>query len=196
MKKCPPGVICMENVSFAFVLITLFVVGYLFYKQTNHDANHYINESHPMLLNRKPIYERSTVNYPHSNLPKDVLLNPYTPPLSDQRFAINTTTNIGAVDTNYRQIGILTQLNKTSKDMILSLLGRPVFKNRELWQYYTISNQFNSVKLPISVGGKSASSEYGVRQIYSGDTIFVEGYDSAFRATIYDNDVIRYIPFG
>jgi|TARA_B110000114_G_C15061659_1_gene385634 hypothetical protein len=186
----------MENVSFAFVLITLFVVAYLFYKQTNHDANHYINESHHMLLNRKPIYERSTVNYPHSNLPKDVLLNPYTPPLSDQRFAINTPTNIGAVDTNYRQIGILTQLNKTSKDMILSLLGRPVFKNRELWQYYTISNQFNSVKLPISVGGKSASSEYGVRQIYSGDTIFVEGYDSAFRATIYDNDVIRYIPFG
>jgi len=144
-------------------------------------------------------------SYPYNNLPRDVLLNPYMPPLRDERYfipemyprtiPINISTNIGAVDTNYRQVGILTPLNKSSKDSIMSLIGRPVFNNRDLWQYYTISNQHNNVKLPISVNGKSASNEYGVNKLYNGDSVYVEGYNGACKVTIYDNDTIKYLPF-
>ena len=74
-------------------------------------------------------------------------------------------------------------------------MGRPVFTNRNLWQYYTVSNQYNNVKLPITVKGKSASNEYGVDRLYGGDTVRVEGLNDVYRATIYDTDTIKYLPF-
>ena len=108
---------------------------------------------------------------------------------------INVSTNIGSVDTSYRQMGIITPLNGASKDNILSLMGRPLFTNRDKWQYYTISNQHNNVKLPITFKGKSALNDYGVDKIFDGDTIYVEGYNEAFRVTVYENDTIKYLPF-
>ena len=57
------------------------------------------------------------------------------------------------------------------------------------------SNQHNNVKLPLSVKGKSALSDIGVDRVYNGDTVYVEGYNQAFKITKYDNDTIKYIPF-
>jgi hypothetical protein len=92
-------------------------------------------------------------------------------------------------------MGILTPLNGASKDNILPLMGRPLFTSRQKFQYYTISNQHNNIKLPISVKGRSGLDEYGVDEVFDGDTVYVEGYNDAFRVTKYDNNTIRYLPF-
>jgi len=147
-------------------------------------------------------------NYAYTNLPGDVLMNPYVPPLRDERYLmpevimpppgrvpINVSTNIGAVDTNYRQVGILTPLNGNNSK-ILPLMGRPLFVNRDKWQYYTISNSGNlNTKLPVSVNGKSCTSEYGCNEIMNGDMVYVEGYGNTFKATIYENNMFSYIPY-
>ena len=147
-------------------------------------------------------------NFPYNNLASDVLLDPYAAPLRDERYLIpqmnivppgrvpiNISTNVGAVDTTYRQLGILTPLKGTSKDNVLPLMGRPVFSNRDMWQYYCISNQHNNVKLPIRVNGKNASNEYGVNKLFGGDVVYVEGANEPYKTTIYENDVIKYLPF-
>jgi hypothetical protein len=142
-------------------------------------------------------------SYPYNNLPEnDVLLNPYAAPLRDERYfvpgyrnAVPINVSTTAVDTAYRQLGILTPLNGSSKDNILPLMGRPLFTRRSLWQYYTISNQHNNVKLPVSVKGKSGLNDNGVDEIYSDDTVYVEGYNEPFKVTKYENDTIKYLPF-
>jgi hypothetical protein len=105
---------------------------------------------------------------------------------------INVSTS--AVDTSYRQLGILTPLNGSSRDSILPLMGRPLFTRRSKFNYYTISNQHNNVKLPISVNGRSGLSEVGVDEIFNGDTVFVEGTNEAFKVTIYESETIKYLP--
>ena len=211
MKKCPPGVICIENFTIFILVIIIFVLCYFFFSKkqninistnlrtTNVDQNQTPDEV-TGLFGFMP-------SYPYNNLPtKDVLLNPYAAPFRDERYfvpelsyvprngvPINVSTN--AVDTTYRQIGILTPLNGSSKDNILPLMGRPLFTRRSLWQYYTISNQHNNVKLPVSVKGRSGLNENGVDEIYSGDTVYVEGYNDAFKVTKYENDTIKYLPF-
>lgn len=134
-------------------------------------------------------------NYPYNNMPVDLIRNPYMPPLRDERYLvpINVPTNIGAVDTTYRQLGILTPLNGQKKDNILPLMGRPLFVNRNKWQYYAISNQHNNVKLPLLVKGRTALTDTGVDEIYTGDTVYTEGYNEPFQVTLYDNDTIRYL---
>lgn len=225
MKKCPPGVICVENVTIFLLFIIISVLCFIIYSNTKQNIivndKDYIN-----IENKKEISDSGSgfgfgfgflPSWPYTNLPKDVLLNPYDAPYRDERYfvprnavpinavpintvpinavPINVQTNIGAVDTSYRQMGIMTPLNGTSKDNILPLMGRPLFTNRDKWQYYTISNQHNNVKLPISFKGKSALNDYGVDQIFAGDTVYVEGYNDAFKVTVYENDTIRYLPF-
>ena len=208
MKKCPPGVICVENVSLFFIVSVICIIGYIIYSQKidkNVNERKIINPNN-ISSNSSNMFEL-TPNYPYNNLhqnigmPKDVLLDPREPPYRDERYfmpksvPINVSTNIGSVDTSYRQMGILTPLNSNSKDNILSLMGRPLFTSRQKFQYYTISNQHNNVKLPVSVKGKSALSEYGVDELYNGDTVYVEGYNDAFKVTKYENDTIKYLPF-
>ena len=186
-RKCPPGVICIENMSFLFLLITiaLAIMVYFQFRPNNTIA--------PPAQNI--IVERAA---PLSQERKSVLLNPYVPPLRNTTFfsaprgiPINVPTQ--SFDTSYRQVGILTRLD--GKETILPLMGRPLFANRNKWQYYTMSDKNNSVKLPVSRNGKSCTNEYGCDSLYNGDTVYVEGYNDAFKITVYDNELPRYIPF-
>jgi len=149
----------------------------------------------------------SKPNYSYSNLPNDVLLNPYVPPLKDDRYIINDNivfgggyrlpinvrTNVGSVDTNYRQVGILTSV-KGDKQKILPLMGRPLFTNRDKWNYYTQDDK-NGIKLPIVYKAKSCTTDYGCDEINNRDNVIVKGYNSIFKVEMYDNDTIRYLPF-
>jgi len=215
MKKCPPGVICVENVTLFLLFIILFILFFFIYSNTKQNIT--VNDRNNITIENKQVPSGNYGNswfggflpsWPYTNMPKDVLLNPYAAPYRDERYfvpelnyvppsavPINVSTNIGAVDTTYRQMGIMTPLNGVSKDNILPLMGRPLFTNRDKWQYYTISNQHNNVKLPVSFKGKSALNDYGVDQIFSGDTVYVEGYNDAFKVTVYENDTIKYLPF-
>jgi len=203
MKKCPPGVICIENITLFLLFIIIGILGFLIYSNSKTNIN--INERQSIHIKdyKEPSIQSSWITSLVPSLSKDVLLNPYDAPYSDERYfvprvvPINVSTNIGATpsDTSYRQMGIITPLNGTSKDNILALMGRPLFTNRDKWQYYTISNQHNNIKLPISFKGRSALNDNGVDQIFSGDTVYVEGYDDAFKVTVYENDTIKYLPF-
>lgn len=206
MKKCPPGVICVENVTLLLLFIILLVLVSFVYSNSNSNSNSKgvtINNDITSKETSSGWLNNLLPSWPYNNLPKDVLLDPYAAPYRDERYLvpirntvpINVSTNIGSVDTTYRQMGIITPLNGASKDNILSLMGRPLFTNRDKWQYYTISNQHNNVKLPITFKGKSALNDYGVDKIFDGDTIYVEGYNEAFRVTVYENDTIKYLPF-
>ena len=219
MKKCPPGVICIENFTSVIFIIILSIVGYFMYvnykNQSNSNHKKQQNNNQNQSNYRPNVYSQEIVlqpNIPYNNLNlierNDVLLNPYDAPYKDERYLmpkvslipagavpINVSTNISAVDTNYRQLGIITPLNGTSTNNILPLMGRPLFTSRQKWQYYTISNQHNNVKLPVSVKGRSALTDYGVDEVFSGDTVYVEGYNDAFKVTVYENDTIKYLPF-
>lgn len=214
MKKCPPGVICVENYSMFFIIICIVIIVYLIYSNMNGQSIVVNNNPSEKLVIKDTQRENAgwfgglIPSWPYNNLPSDPLLNPYAPPLRDERYfiprfgmappgsvPINVSTNIGAVDTAYRQLGILTPLNGKSKDNILPLMGRPLFTNRDKWNYYSTSNQHNNVKLPVSRAGRSCSSEYGCDKLYNGDTVYIEGINEPYKITVYDNDTMKYLPF-
>jgi len=157
--------------------------------------------------------------------PDDTLANPYAPPLKDvfaphgiRSFTtgtgtnanggipINMATNTGAtVNSTYQQIGLLTKAdsgsnsnsgpNSSSDPVIMPLMGKPLFTSRDKWLFYTISDKNNSMKLPIIVKGRNALSEIGVDNVYTGDTVYVQGYNNDFKVTLYENSTPQYIPF-
>ena len=175
-----------------FLVICIIAVGYFIYTRLNKTASVVIQNNRVQTESRQL---RDTDDV-------DVLLNPYSPPFNDERYfnkglgnrGIPINVNTLAVDSTFRQVGILTPLNGVSKDSILPLMGKILFARRDLWNYYTISNQHNNVKLPVSVKGRSALNENGVDKVFDGDTVYVDGLNQPFKATIYDNTIMRYLP--
>jgi hypothetical protein len=119
---------------------------------------------------------------------------------------INMATNTGAtVNTSYQQIGLLTKAdpdnrsksgsNSGSEPVIMPLMGKPLFTSRDKWLFYTISDKNNAMKLPIIIKGRNALSEIGVDNVYTGDTVYVQGYNDQFKVTLYENSTPQYIPF-
>ena len=90
---------------------------------------------------------------------------------------------------------MLTPQNADKENNLLPLMGKPAFSRRSLWNYYAISNQRNAIQLPVTVNGKSGMNEYGVDEIYSGDTVYVEGYDNVFRVTMYPRTSVSYVRY-
>lgn len=221
MKKCPPGVICIENYSMFFIVTCIVILVYVIYTTIVKQSVIVNNSPSEKIVINDTTRENNgfrnwfggwVPSWPYTNLPSDPLLNPYAPPLRDERYfipsamptflqerviresvPINVSTNVGAVDTQYRQLGILTATS--SKGKIIPLMGRPLFTNRDKWQYYTNSDQQNSMRLPISRNGKSCTNEYGCDKLFTGDTVYVEGINEAYKVTLYDNDTIKYLPF-
>ena len=135
-----------------------------------------------------------------NSINNDILQNPYAAPLKDDRvfntsnfnkIPINIKTQ--SINANYRQIGILTRVN--GGDTILPLMGKPLIRNRDKWNFYTMNDKNNMIKLPITFKNKNCSSTNGCDNIYNGDTVYVEGYNDVFKATIYENNVLEYIPY-
>ena len=201
-KRCPPGVICIENITIFFIIVVIIVV--IYYVSTS-TANHSKRKvQREVVLANTPVNNGFLGNIftrPFSSnfYTNDVLLNPYDAPLRDDRFFPNNSLdprgvpiNIStqSIDTPYRQVGILKRMN--AKEEILPLMGKPLFTNRDKWNFYTMAN---GVKLPISVKQKSCTNEYGCDNIYNGDTVYVDGKDSVFKATIYENGTMKYLPF-
>jgi len=226
VKKCPPGIICIENYTFLFFGILVLAILFFMYVKYNQNlglnsgsnSNLYCGCNKPShLCNcKKKNFNNNHNNYfndelgsrliprtgnAYSNIENDVLLNPYSAPLRDDRVFNNSIYNgpkipinvpTQSFDTNYRQIGILTRVN--GGETILPLMGRPLFSNRDKWNFYTMNDKNAMIKLPISFKNRSCTSQQGCDNVYNGDTVHVEGFNDIFRVTVYDNNVMQYIP--
>ena len=246
-RVCPPGVFCMENMTLVAVVgIVILVVGTVIYM---HRGNMSGNNGTVQSSNSSTF--TNFVNWwkpnPQQLRPDpDVLLDPYAPPLRDDRYfmsrmaflapisgrvpayappmptldpaalvannpvqpastvAFNVPINVPTQhpfgqDSTFRQIGILTRVNKNKNNvddtLILPLMGRPLLTNRDKWNFYSMNDKNNMIKVPVKVKGKNGMNEYGVDNVYNNDVVYVQGYDDEFRATVYDNDTMRYLPF-
>ena len=200
-KKCIPGLFCIENMTLFLLFVILVLVVYFYYSQFSKYNSRLIESGTKVIIVQPP--QVSPLGAIATR--QDPMNNPYAPPLKndsyyyppssgDVRGMIPVNIESRGLSTSYQQVGILNRLSGSS-DMILPLMGRRTMAGRDKWQYYTISNTGNlNTKLPVSVNGKSCTSEYGCDNINNGDVVYVEGYNDTFRATVYETNTFQYIP--
>lgn len=244
VKRCPPGIICVENNTMYVILSALLigvVVIFISVSKSNARNNKDMLQTESGSLNTGNDYKNVSMYNMFNTLkemrfpspfnldfvPKfgsgityanDILNNPYTPPLKndniytsygDVRPDIPISSDVVPInlrtrhyDSSYRQVGILTPISGGNgghgnmlKDNIIPLMGRPLDRSRDKWNFYTINNSNNNIKLPLVNKGKSCTNEYGCDNLYNGDSIYVEGLKQPFKVTMYDSDTMRYLPF-
>ena len=135
------------------------------------------------------------------------IVNPILPP---ERSYVNTygvPINIPSrgPQQSYQQVGILYKENIENPDKlpgnnnesnILPLFGRPTYSGSNKWNYYTSSDKFQTVKLPISIDGRKCTDDIGCNELMNGDMITIPSYNGRFKVEIYDFDRPRYIPYA
>jgi len=133
------------------------------------------------------------------------VINPLLPP---ERSYVNTygiPINIPSrgPQQTYQQVGILYKdniedTNKTpgnnNDSNILPLFGRPSYSGSKRWHYYTSSDKYHSIKLPINIDGRKCTDDVGCNELMNSDSISIPSYNGTFKVEIYDYDRPRYIP--
>lgn len=101
------------------------------------------------------------------------------------------------------QIGILSKMTHSNdtgpgsdaEAHILPLLGRRTYNRSNKWVYYTATDKYNQVRIPISHNGRDCGGEYGCDEIMNGETITIPELNGSFKAKVYENTSLHYIPY-
>lgn len=191
-NSCPKGTFCFRNITIYIFAFTLLLGGY-FYHKTIKDLISSLSSSRPLhpsnsqqqyTSNSRQQYISNFHPPPQNN--KNVLLDPFTPPLKTNNFSNDQT---------FSQIGILTPINADSNSGPIPLMAKPTYSNRNKWQYYSLSGQFHQMKLPLIHNGRKTMTEFGIDEISNGETIHIDGLKNNYSVSLYDNNNIPYNPF-
>ncbi len=131
------------------------------------------------------------------------VIHPLVPPQRSFPYRINEVgipVNVPTrgYSTGYQQVGILIENENDDKkdNKLLPLFGEQLWPGARQWRYYTSSDGYQSVKLPVVYKNKNCQDSYGCDEIYDGQIVNVQGYENKhFKANIYKLDGPRYIPY-
>lgn len=224
MKICPTGFFCFDkNTLFLLILALIILIIYQIYIQSkyfNLEKDKVNKLKKKIIIKNEKINDLKSENLDvindNSNLLSNIdereyvlnkdfqrVINPLEPP---ERTYPNFINRVGMPiniptrghSSHYQQVGALSESNTNASGTdkkILPLFGRPYYPGSRQWHYYTGTDSFSSVKLPITYKDKNCQNERGCDEIYDGDTIQVAGYNTDFIVSLYELDKPRYIPY-
>lgn len=179
MEKCPSGTICFSNYFFLFLIFILFMFSFILYKKNI--INEKKKEQYKPIIQEeqyKPIIEEEQY--------KPIIQDK---PIMQKPIIIVQPPQFLTIKEEYNQIGILT-----GDDKILPLYGRLTFSRSNKWLYYTGTDKFHMIKVPIHYKNRDCTHEYGCEELYDNDIVFIPAYNKEFKVSIYQLDRPRYIP--
>ena len=215
--SCPPNMLC---INYSYTIIFIIVIGlFLFYLYTKYRHIFTENSELKQYVNQKINILSKKVNH-NQNLQKQQKNNELyenirsklneTPQNNDIFEEPRKTTDGVRVNIATRgptpkisQIGILSKMTHSNDSgpgsdaeaHILPLLGRRTYNRSNKWVYYTATDKYNQVRIPISHNGRDCGGEYGCDEIMNGETITIPELNGTFKAKIYENTSLHYIPY-
>jgi len=195
VKRCPPGVLCLTpGVGIFITVLVAFLVGALFYFMKSEPLSLSIQQAppqqNPVIYNTVDV-EKGDDRYTRAPVPLR-LWN--TPP--DLRGAL---LPVGAVAINqssqglpesYQSMGIVKKEDGT----VLPLYGRRTAGSGHRYQYYTRTDTYNPVQLPIQYKRKDCQDDIGCDELFSGEEITISPTGERAKTTLYKFDGPTYIP--
>ena len=99
----------------------------------------------------------------------------------------------------FQQMGVLTSpggsaTSASPNRTLLPLYGRRTASGRERYNYYTRTDGYNPVQVPVSYKNRTCEDDNGCDEISTGDTVGVPLLGQTFVATTYKYNAPRYIP--
>lgn len=158
--------------------------------QPNTTSSYLVNKDHERIINPLlPPERRNHYIDPHSHI------------MVSEGVPINIPTR--GESGGFQQVGVLHKIQTTdstmpvgrnSEPVILPLMGAPTYNGSHKWTYYTATDKYNQIKLPITNKNRQCDSEYGCDELYDDDEVTIPAYNGTFKVKKYEFDKPRYLP--
>ena len=198
IETCPPGTWCLSPTNgFLGLLCLVLVIGFVAYvvitrpieapypKERRVDADTTIvmpdRGAADERYTRAPEPQRFWNNGPEIP-PRGALIPP------DGGMVINVPTQ--GWPESYQPMGLLKQ----SDGKLLPLYGRRVASRADRFNYYTRTDTYNPVPLPIQYKRKDCQDPVGCQELFDGDAVKIIPTGEEATATLYRFDGPQYIP--
>jgi hypothetical protein len=202
---------CNNNTVLLIIVLFILAVGgiFIYFK--------YYDNTQKVIIVEKPVIKEkedmAVVANPVSEVQymvdkeQERLINPLLPP--ERSYVLNNGAGIPVYKNSiniptrgftgaFQQIGLLYKKDPSGENNnegnILPLFGRPTNTSRDKWYYYTTSDKFHSLKIPLKIKGRLCNDEWGCNELYDDDTVEVGPYNGQFTVQIYGYDSPKYLP--
>ena len=193
MVRCPPGMLCFPNKfsviswpSTTLFLILLGTVALLIWS--------YRQAPSVIVLQGQPRPSNPVINVKSGDSRYSRAPEPerdwYTPPDLSRIPRSETPFNIPTqgVAEEYQSMGVV----KTSEGKLLPLFGRRCVSSRERYNYYTRTDSYNPLPLPIEMQGRDCQDQVGCPELFNGDRVKISTINEQGDVTIYKvRDILR-----
>ena len=196
--RCPPGMVCFPN-KFAFfsmpsvtlILILIVTVGLVIWSLQ-------LRPQYIMLpsLQQQPQQPEVKVNVSTQGGDDRYTRSPEaervwdTPPDYSRIPGPSTPFNIPTqgIPESYQSMGIV----KTGDGKLLPLYGRRSISARERYNYYTRTDSYNPIPMPIQMQGRDCQDQVGCPELFNGDKVKLSATNEQGEVTIYRvRDIVR-----
>jgi len=90
----------------------------------------------------------------------------------------------------FQSVGIMT----LPDGQVLPLYGRRTATSTDRWNYYTRTDTYNPVQIPVSYKRRDCMEDTGCEELMNGEQITTFGTENSGKVHIYRNDGPKYIP--
>ena len=193
-NKCPPGVLCLTPGLLFFGIIGLILAVGLLFKSSASPAMFSQREFIQTAPSQVSVQMPGDDRYNRAPKPeKDWLTRPDLSVIANSPTAIMST--IPAIATKgipetYQSMGVL----KTQGGQMLPLYGRRTSSRSDRFQYYTRTDSYNPVQLPLEYKRHNCQDDIGCDELYDGDTLKIGATGETATATIYRFSGPTYVP--
>ena len=198
--SCPPGQMCITplNGFLGILCMILFIALIAYILQTRPIQAAYPRESQKDTVVVVPPSSNGDDRYTRSPEPQRFWNNgPEVPPrgalvppdggILDPR-AVNIPTQ--GFPESYQQMGLLKQ----GDGKLLPLYGRRVASRSDRFNYYTRTDSYNPVPLPLNYKRKDCQDPVGCQELFDGDSVRITPTGEEATATLYRFDGPMYVP--
>jgi hypothetical protein len=190
VKKCPPGIVCMTP-SIVILISVIVIIGVFFY------MGHKTSPSPHKRTVKQPVYTDVNVNVRSGDDRYTRAPEPYRmwQTIPDLRGAIIPP---GAMAINmpvrnlpeaYQQMGYIK-----ADEQLLPLFGRRTGRSNDRFNYYTRTDSYNPIQVPITVAKRDCSEDLGCEELFGGETVQIRGLGKSGTVDVYKFDGPTYIP--
>lgn len=191
-RSCPPGVWCMSGGLIATLFISVIIllaILYHVFKPSPIMAMSPMPPMPPMPMMAPPItmiQQGGDSRYDRAPQPlRDWIGRPELPPIG--ALPINIPTQ--GLPESFQSVGVIQ-----AGDQILPLYGRRTLRGGDRWNYYTRTDTYNPVPLPVHFQRRDCMDDVGCQEILSGETVKIDALHKEGKTNIYRFDGPKYIP--
>jgi hypothetical protein len=191
--KCPPGVVCISPtlLGFGILLIAIVAAAWISRSPTGPPVfNVTLPSSEQQPIQQVMMDGGGDDRY--TRAPKPEREWKTAPDLSELR---NSPYKMPAIATrgvpdSYQSMGILT----TSDGQVLPLYGRRTASRSDRFQYYTRTDTYNPIQLPIQHKRRECEDTNGCEELFDGDSVKISATGKEANVKIYRFSGPTYIP--